>query len=117
MRATLHIDGEEQGELVEADEGQQFLAPIPLIGFYVHYAFTPRVIMRVGADALDLSIGEHTGRVLETEFLTEFYVSDLAGIGLGLATSDIQYGRSVDNERLDIQYRITSFVAYFTYVF
>jgi len=77
--ATLHIDGEEQGELVEADEGEQFLAPIPLIGFYVHYAFTPRVIMRVGADALDLSIGEHTGRVLETELLAELYASDLAG--------------------------------------
>jgi len=28
--ATLHIDGEEQGELVEATEGQQFLAPVPL---------------------------------------------------------------------------------------
>jgi len=73
--------------------------------------------MRVSADALDLSFGEHAGRVLESNFLMELYVSDLAGIGVGLATSDIEYGPKVDQEQLDVRYRITSYVAYFTYVF
>jgi hypothetical protein len=36
---------------------------------------------------------------------------------VGLATSDIEYGRKVDFERLDVRYRITSYVAYFTCVF
>ena len=115
--ATLDIDGEAQGELAEAAEGQQFLAPVPLIGFYLNYAFTPRIIIRVGADALDLSFAEHRGRVLESNFLMEFYVSDLAGIGVGVTTTDIEYGRKVDQEQLDIRYRISSFVGYFSYVF
>jgi len=100
-----------------ATEGAAFVAPVPLIGFWVDYAFSPRWIMRASAESIDLSIGSNKGRVLQTQFSAEYYVSKLVGLGFGLSGIDIEYTQDENNKRIGLNYQIKSFTGYLSFVF
>jgi hypothetical protein len=98
-------------------EGATFIAPVPLIGFWVDYAFSPRWIVRTSAESIDLSIGANSGRVLETEFTAEYYVSRLVGLGFGLTGYDLEYSKDEEDQRIGVNYRVKSLAGYLSFVF
>ncbi|HSN56000.1 MAG TPA: hypothetical protein VLT32_15105 [Candidatus Sulfomarinibacteraceae bacterium] len=98
-------------------EGASFVAPLPVVGFFLDYAVTPRWVLRFSADVVDLSISTHSGRVLEADFSFEYAVSDLVGIGAGLGGTDIEYRSEKEDETFAIRYRFSYLGAYLTFSF
>jgi hypothetical protein len=99
------------------EEQGDFIAPIPVIGIYIDYALTPRWILRAGGDVMKLSIGQHSGRVLEFSFGSDYRLTRLMGIGLGLTALDIDYEQEEAGERLAVDYRISAITAYLNFAF
>ena len=98
-------------------EGASFVAPVPVVGFFLDYAVSPSWVIRFSADVVDLSISTHSGRVLEADFSIEYAVSDLFGIGAGLGGTDIEYRSEKKDETFGIRYRFNYLGAYATFSF
>ena len=98
-------------------EGASAVAPVPVVGFFLDYAVSPRWVIRFGASVVDLSISTHSGRVLEADFTFEYAVSDLFGIGGGLGGTDIEYRSEKKDETFAIRYRFNYLGAYLTFSF
>lgn len=120
----LKLEGEarlEDGEGEEWVEGvvesADAVAPVPVLGFYLGYALTSRGILRLEADLIDLSIGSHSGRVLEASFSYEHSFSRLFGVGVGVGGTDLEYESDEGNERFGIRYRISYAGAYLNFTF
>lgn len=103
--------------LAQTKEGAAFVAPVPIFGFWVDYAFSPRWIVRLNAEAIDLSIGAHNGRVLQSNYLAEYYVSKLVGLGFGLTSSSITYSQNTQEQQIGFDYKVKSFAGYLSFVF
>jgi len=101
----------------EAEEGSDFIAPVPVIGFYLDYAFTPRSILRASAESIELSVSQNRGRVVTTEIALEYSVSRLVGLGLGLGHQSIEYGKNTEGKRLQARYQVQSLNAYLSFSF
>lgn len=98
-------------------EGASFVAPVPVVGFFLDYAVSPRWVIRFNADAVDLSISTHSGRVLAADFSVEYAVCDLFGIGAGLGGTDIDYRSEKKDETFAIRYRFSYLGAYASFSF
>lgn len=98
-------------------EGASFVAPLPVVGFFLDYAVSPRWVIRFSADVVDLSISTHSGRVLEADFSFEYAVSDLLGVGAGLGGTDIEYRSEEKDETFAIRYRFNYLGAHVTFSF
>lgn len=98
-------------------EGASVVAPVPVIGFFLGYAISPRWVVGFAAEATDLDLGSHKGRVLQTEVRLEYAVSDVVGLGLGLSADDLEYRSEERGEEFGIRYRISSLDAYLVFSF
>ena len=98
-------------------EDANVIAPIPLVGMFINYGVHPRVLIRASAEALDLSIGDHAGRVLQSAFGAEYYFSKLFGLGLLLTSNDINYSQNTEDKKLKVEYRITAVNIYISFAF
>jgi opacity protein-like surface antigen len=98
-------DGEEWIEGVV--EGADGIAPVPVFGFFLEYALSPRWITRFQADLIELSLGDYGGRVVEADFAIEFAVSDAFALGLTLGGTDLEYRAEEDDEKFGIRYRFS----------
>jgi hypothetical protein len=110
-------DGEGEEWVEGVVEGADAVAPVPVLGFYLGYALTSRGILRLEADLIDLSIGSHSGRVLEASFSYEHSFSKLVGIGVGIGGTDLEYQSDEDDERFGIRYRFSYAGAYLNFTF
>lgn len=102
-----------EGVVEEAD----VLAPIPVVGFFMDYGITPRWTLRVEASAMNLDVSDHSGRVVETGLGIEYLIRDVVGVGLALETTDIEYRQEKQDERLGVDYRVSSVGAYLSFSF
>jgi hypothetical protein len=100
-----------------ADEGAEFIAPVPVIGFYLDYAFSPNWTIRLGADAIELSVSGNRGRVVESAFTFEYYFTRLFGLGFGLGNQTVEYTKDEDGQRFRVEYRVQNFAIYLSFVF
>jgi hypothetical protein len=87
-------------------EGANVLAPVPVVGFYLEYALSPRWMLRFNSEVTDLDLGSDSGRVLQTDFAVQYGFTDLLGFGLGLGGHDIEYRSKEDDEQFGVSYRI-----------
>ncbi len=118
LSGEARLESDEGEEWVEGVvEGASAIAPVPVIGFYLDYALSPRWIVRFQADLIELSLGAHEGRVVEADFAIEYGISDLFAVGLGLGGSDLEYGSDKGGERFGIRYRFSSVGAYAAFTF
>jgi hypothetical protein len=86
-------------------EGASVLAPIPVVGFFLDYALSPRWVLRFDAAVIDLSIGSHEGRVLEAGFNLEYVATPWLGLGVGLGGSDLEYRSDEKDEKFGLRYQ------------
>jgi hypothetical protein len=79
-----------------ARESDDFLAPLPTLGFFARYAFTDRLAGRVGVDWLSANIDSYDGEVLALAAGVDWWFSDRWGVSGGFELVDIEV--SVDDE-------------------
>jgi hypothetical protein len=98
-------------------EGASAVAPVPVVGFFLDYALSPRWVLRFGADVIDLSISSYSGRVLEADFAVEWAVNEWLGVGAGLGGTDLEYRSDEDGETFGLRYRFNYLGAYASFSF
>jgi len=98
-------------------EGASAIAPVPVFGFYLDYALSPRWVLRFQADLIELSVGDFEGRVVEGDFAFEYGFTDLFAAGLALGGTDLEYHSDEDGERFGIRYRFSYLGAYAAFTF
>jgi len=104
-----------QGGTVEEFRTVQtdLIAPVPEIGFFLQYALRPRLIVRARAAFFDLSIGDHSGRLLDTGINLDWYFNQHFGIGVGFDGVDLRYENAGENP-VRIDYQFSGLLFYFS---
>jgi len=100
-----------EGDLNQEEFGnraESVLAPVPTVGFFVNYALLPNLILDLRTSFINLSIGEHEGRVFTTFGNVTWYFLRNFGIGLGLSSSDVVYENTGGKNRIKVDLRQTS---------
>ena len=100
-------------------ESVDFLAPLPSLGFYINYAIKPNLIVGMSNDALDLDLGDVSGRLLNSNVEFSWYFSKYVGVGLGLSSTDINYDNTDkgSGDRLKVDYSQTGVSLFLTFGF
>ena len=113
------------GEVVINDDpdGSRFrsesvgvIAPVPSFGFFINQAFRKNLILEIRTSAIDLSFGEHSGRIFSTRASLTWFFSRHAGVGLGLFGSDVAYEKQ-GREKIKVNVRQSAINANVTFVF
>jgi hypothetical protein len=113
--ATIN-DGTGQEEVVFDEAETSIIAPVPTFGMFVTHAFKPRLILRMRAEFFDISVGDYTGRVVDTQVLLDYFVSRRVGLGVGFNTIDINVQRKGD-QPFRVGYKQTGLLGYVSFVF
>lgn len=118
LSGEARLESSEGEEWVEGVvEGASAIAPVPVFGFFLEYALSPRWITRFQADLIELSVSDYGGRVIEADFAIEYGVTDVFALGLGLGGTDLEYRSDEEDERFGIRYRFSSLGAYAAFTF
>jgi hypothetical protein len=119
LEGEARLEGSEGGEWVEgAAEGAEILAPLPVVGFYLDYALSPRWLLRFDSSAMiEVSISGHRGRLRQIHLTCEYVASDLIGVGVGVSSIGVAYGQNQQDEQLAVNYDVKSFGAYLSFAF
>ena len=83
--------GGDPNNLQAAAESADFLAPLPTFGFFINYAIKPKLIIGMSTDALDLDIGDISGRLLNSDVRFSWYITKHFGLGIAFLSTDINY--------------------------
>jgi hypothetical protein len=108
------------GDLTQEEFGsksESIIAPVPTVGFFVNYAFTPNLILDLRTTFINLAVGAHEGRVFNTTGNVTWYFIRNFGIGLGLSSSDVVYENTGGTNRIKVDLRQTSFTINASLVF
>jgi hypothetical protein len=92
------------------------IAPVPSFGFFINQAFRKDLILEIRTSAIDLSFGEHSGRVFSTWASLTWFFSRHVGVGLGLFGSDVAYEKQ-GREKIKVDIRQSAINANLTFVF
>jgi hypothetical protein len=95
-------------EFVEARK--DLVAPLPTVGFFLHFAFTPKLVFRTQAGFLDVSVQDYEGRVVDTSLLVDYFFTKNFGLGIGVSGTDIDVRRDVDDP-FAVRYRQSGLLA------
>jgi hypothetical protein len=118
LTGEARLESDNGDEWIEGvAEGADAIAPVPVLGFFLNYAITPRWITRFQADLIELSIGDSEGRVIEVEYVIEFAVSDVVSLGIGLGGTDLEYRSEKKGERFGVGYQFSYLGAHATFAF
>jgi len=118
LDGTIEVDAGGGHQILKAaEEGGNFIAPVPLIGMWIDYAITPRFLVRGSVEAVNFSISGNAGRVLDSAFFFEYYFTRLFGLGFGFTSTDIEYSNDEDDKILRVNYRIDALQTYLSFVF
>ena len=93
----------------------KILAPIPYLGIFLDYAFTPRLVMRATPQFFDIESGDLEGRYLDARWTLDFYFSRYFGIGAGYNSVDLLF-EDTDETPVHVQYRYSGVLVYLSFV-
>ncbi len=93
------------------------VAPVPAVGFFINQALRPNLILEIRTSAIDLELGEHSGRIFNTWGAVTWFFTRHVGIGLGLSGSDVAYEQTSAGERIKVDLRQSSVNANLSLVF
>jgi hypothetical protein len=98
FKITLQGEGRLGGTPVQSEiRKRDALAPLPTLGLYGAYAFTPRLTATARVDYLSLKVGDYDGRLTNSEIRLNYRVFDHVGFGAGYRYVD--YNLDIDKER------------------
>jgi len=87
-------------------EGADVIAPVPVAGFFLEYALTPKWSLHFDTEAIYLELGGQRGRVLLSEFTMEYSFNHRIGVVVGVSGTDLEYRGDEGDEKFGIDYRI-----------
>ena len=93
------------------------IAPVPAIGFYINQALRPNLILEIRTSAIDLEIGEHSGRIFNTWGAITWFFTQHVGVGVGLSGADIAYEQKTDDKRIKVDIRQSTLNFNLSFVF
>lgn len=93
---TVYQDGEGQYRQ-NATESEDVVAPIPVVGMFVHYAFTPNLILMANADFFRLDVGDVSGSFISGVAKLDYYFTKNFGAGVGIFGNYLRV--NVDDDR------------------
>ena len=118
LEGEARLEGAPGNEWIEGVvEGADGIAPVPVIGFYLEYAMSPRWILRASTEAMDLSLGSQSGRVLQSNLEIGYGFTDLFSVGLNLGGLDLEYRGDEGDEKFGVDYRVTAIGAHVGFAF
>jgi hypothetical protein len=118
LAGEVRLESSDGDEWIEgAVEGESAVAPVPVVGFYLDDALSPRWMRRFSADVVDRSLSSHRGRVLEADFAFEFAVTGWFAVGTGLGSTDLEYRGQEKDETFAVRYRFNYLGAYASFAF
>jgi len=97
-------------------ESVNVIAPVPAVGFFINQALTKELILELRTSFIDLSIGEHNGRIFSTWVSLTWFFSRHVGVGVGLSGSDVAYEKSGET-KIKVDVRQSTVNANLTFVF
>ena len=87
----LGISAIGSGGNIDTAERADTLAPLPTIGLYGHYAFSPRWLLQGRADYFTLEYEEYSGTLLNFNVGLEFQLAKHVGLGAGYRYVDLEF--------------------------
>ena len=118
LTGAIEVDDGGGGQILRtAQEGSDFIAPVPLVGIWIDYAIMPRLLVRTSVEAVSFSVSGNSGRVLDAAFFLEYYFTRLFGLGFGFTSTNIEYGKDEGDQFLRVSYRIDAFQTDLSFVF
>ena len=110
------IDPNGGGTTISGDGSEATVtAPIPFLGVFIDYAFTPKLVMRIKPEFFDLEVGDFEGRFIETRWTLDWYFSRHVGIGGGYNSTDLQFSDTGDSP-FNVDYRYSGLLIYLSFV-
>lgn len=87
---TFDLGIRTEGALVTVSETADTLAPLPTLGFYGYYAFSPRWLMQGRADIFSLEYEDYSGSLLNLNVAIEYQLAKHVGVGAGYRYVDLE---------------------------
>ena len=81
---------------------ENFLAPLPTVGLFIHFEPSPRIILSHNLDYLSLTVGDYDGRLINARVSAAYRFVKNAGAGIGYRY--VNYRIGVDKERFSGQF-------------
>jgi hypothetical protein len=110
-------------EDIQKAEAADTLAPLPTIGLYGSYAFSPRWLMQGRVDYFTLEYEEYSGTLLNFNVGLEFQLAKHVGVGAGYRYVDLEFtadktlsvGDVSDDFRGEFQYHYSGPTLYLSF--
>ena len=80
---------DETAEFTRVDES--IVAPIPSFLMFIHHAIKPKLIFRMTAGFFDLDVDDFKGRLIETRFTLDYFITKRFAVGGGAEGSTIDF--------------------------
>jgi hypothetical protein len=88
---TFDLGIRSEGTFASVSEAADTLAPLPTIGLYGSYAFSPRWLMQGRVDYFTLEYQEYSGTLLNFNVGLEFQLAKHVGLGAGYRYADLEF--------------------------
>ena len=100
----------------EVSGSESIVIPVPNLGMFINHAITPKLILRMSAGFLDLSVGDFEGSYLATNVTFDWIFTRHFGLGAGFMRADLSFLKT-GNDGYKIEYRLGGPTAYVSLVF
>jgi len=87
-QGTVNGNGEENFR-EHAEQSEDVVAPIPVVGLFINYAFTPDLILMANANFFRIDVGDVAGRVISSQASLDWYFTKNFGAGVSIFGNSI----------------------------
>ena len=91
-------EGGEPTYFRRAEEGEDVTAPIPVVGLFINYAFTPNLILMADANFFRIDVGNVSGNVISSQAKLDYYFTKNFGAGVSLYGNYVRADVSGDTD-------------------
>ena len=102
--------------LVDTRSSDDFLAPVPTIGFFINYSITPKWVFRLSANYFSLEVSDFEGNITDTVIQFEWLFSRYVGVGVAVNGTIIDVEDTGDDP-FSVKYDQSGLVAFLTFGF
>jgi hypothetical protein len=109
MEIDAYVEGEisvvgPSGETKEfRHEDTSVAAPLPNLGIWYTYSWSPKWIVLTRLDWLDVTFGEYSGRMLDASVGVNYQMSDHFGVGLAVNAFDLNVTVDTGTDKFDLE--------------
>ena len=114
IKGTANINGLTRSETLS---NYTVLAPLPVVGLHMNYAFTPNFDLYGSIDYFGATISKYSGSFSDFIVGGEYQVFDNFGVGIGFNMTDLDLEIDEDDEKYALDQNIRGIFTYLSYSF